>query len=129
VARSYPQPTKPGETGQLRFPPETALWTSDLTGGIISSGGEFSNAFLTPFYQSATVKSYLTQPQNEAHLANLSPLGYFNPRGRGFPNVSSVALNYLVVSNGQLMAVSSTLVFTPLFRVHDRKDQEWNGSI
>jgi tripeptidyl-peptidase-1 len=54
-----------------------------------TSGGGFSNFFPTPSYQQSAVTTYLNQYNNPA----TEP--YFNARGRGFPDVSSIgAITY-----------------------------------
>ncbi|CDO69086.1 hypothetical protein BN946_scf184992.g35 [Trametes cinnabarina] len=62
-----------------------------------SSGG-FSNYYPAPSYQTSAVASYLTQ-LSASSRAN-STLGRFNESGRGFPDVSSKADNFLVWENG-----------------------------
>ncbi|KAI9069018.1 family S53 protease-like protein [Trametes sanguinea] len=62
-----------------------------------SSGG-FSNYYPAPSYQADAVAGYLTQLSSSAQ-AN-STLGRFNATGRGFPDVSAKADNFLVWENG-----------------------------
>jgi tripeptidyl-peptidase-1 len=100
--------------GSTKFPPETAFWLNS-SGTIYTSGGGFSNVFQTPFYQSAAVEAYLNQPQYKAHFENLSSLRYFDNHGRGYPDVSTTALNCLVISDGQLITVSGTSASTIIF--------------
>ncbi|EQB53937.1 Pro-kumamolisin [Colletotrichum gloeosporioides Cg-14] len=80
-----------------------------------SSGGGYSRAFKTPFYQQSASRSYLNQPSLQSHLWNLSTAGYFNPRGRGFPDVSAVANNVVAYSNGKLWRVTGTSASAPVF--------------
>jgi tripeptidyl-peptidase I len=121
--------------GSRAFPPETALDTTlGSASTIVSSGGGFSNIFSAPFYQSAAVEAYLTQPEHRAHLANLSLSGYFNPHGRGYPDVSVVALNYLVFTNGNLRSGTGTSASTPVFasmivRINDARLRAGKGPV
>jgi tripeptidyl-peptidase I len=113
--------------GETPFPPETAF-SLDLYNYHYTSGGGFSSIFPTPGYQSAAVQSYLADPAQRDHLANLSSMGYFDARGRAYPDVSAVALNYLIYSNGELMTVSGTSGSTPVFasmiaRINDARLQ------
>ena len=57
------------------------------------SGGGFSNVFPQPSYQADVVKNYLnTGP-------NLPPTSYFNPDGRGFPDIAALCNHFWVVNN------------------------------
>jgi len=95
------------------FPPETAF---DITSPIVSSsGGGFSRVFPTPFYQALAVPAYLVGSSNKSHLANLSRQGYFNPRGRGYPDVSAVSTNVIAASNNKLWLIAGTSASAPLF--------------
>lgn len=102
--------------GSKYFPPETALnqFVGNST-SIVSSGGGFSNIFSTPFYQSAETEAYLTKSERQPHLTNLSSSGYFNPCGRGYPDISALAAGYLVFVNGSLHTILGTSASTPVF--------------
>jgi len=77
-------------------------------GGIITSGGGFSNNFAQPSYQATAVAQYL-------RTANLPPAGQFNPQGRAYPDVSSLGYNYNVVIGGHTYGLSGTSASTPVF--------------
>ncbi|RPD57829.1 family S53 protease [Lentinus tigrinus ALCF2SS1-7] len=72
-----------------------------------SSGG-FSNIFARPDYQSSAVSSYL------AALGSTNS-GLYNTTGRGFPDVSAQALNYLIRESGAWELVLGTSASTPTF--------------
>lgn len=77
------------------------------------SGGGFSTLFSRPKYQDTFVKNYFTNEK-----ANLPPASYFNASGRGFPDVSAVGTNFLVLVGGiggPPMPVSGTSAATPVF--------------
>lgn len=71
------------------------------------SGGGFSWYFNTPNYQSADTNSYINN-----HLDS-SWNGYYNPRGRGYPDVSLFAENWNIVINGKSSYVSGTSASSP----------------
>ncbi|KAF4901595.1 Tripeptidyl-peptidase SED1 [Colletotrichum viniferum] len=60
-------------------------------------------------------RSYLNQLSLQSHLWNLSTAGHFNPRGRGFPDVSAVANDVVAYSNGKLWRVAGTSASAPVF--------------
>lgn len=98
------------------FPPETAfnhLLSDNVT--VASSSGGFSNTFPAPSYQASATQSYLKQPQCSDHLSELSSSGYFNPEGRGYPDVSAMASNVLVYLDGGLHSVLGTSAAAPIF--------------
>ncbi|KAF4879100.1 Tripeptidyl-peptidase SED1 [Colletotrichum siamense] len=99
-------------TSWKSFPPETAFSISNPPS---SSGGGYSRVFKTPFYQQGASMSYLNQPSLQSHLRNLSTAGYFNPRGRGFSDVSAVANDVVAYSNGKLWRVAGTSASAPVF--------------
>ncbi|KAK2015250.1 subtilisin-like protein [Colletotrichum eremochloae] len=119
--------------GETPFPPETALRLSK-NGYEFTSGGGFSNLFPTPWYQKGAVESYLAHPDYQTHLSNLSSSGYFNTQGRGFPDVSAMALNYLVRTNNKLMTASGTSAAAPVFasmvtKINDARLKSGKGPV
>ena len=57
------------------------------------SGGGFSNVFPRPSYQTDAVEKYLkTGP-------HVPPTSYFNPNGRGFPDIAAVCNHFWIVNN------------------------------
>lgn len=103
-----------GGTSWDAFPPETAFERADATLNYSSAGG-FSRIFDIPFYQFGAVADYLKKSEHRDHLANLSAAGYFNARGRGFPDVSAIASNVIVRSNGAFYLVGGTSASAPIF--------------
>lgn len=98
------------------FPPETAFshsFSDNVT--IATSAGGFSRTFSTPFYQAAKTREYLDNSENSEHLFNLSSSGYFNSRGRGYPDLAAIASNYLVYLDGALHSVLGTSAAAPVF--------------
>lgn len=101
------------------FPPETAfMWQTKEPNGSIavvgSSGGGFSRLFPAPQYQTEAVASYLQNESQRDHLTNLSQAGYFDARGRGYPDVSVTANGYLMYVLGTLHQVLGTSAATPV---------------
>ena len=102
---SSPYVTSVGATmGVESGTPEVACQSDK--GGIITSGGGFSNIFPAFPQQKAAINQY---------LKSVSPkpvLGY-NSVGRGFPDVSLAGLNYVVVIGGSLYGVAGTSASAP----------------
>lgn len=71
------------------------------------TGGGFSKNFAAPSYQSSVVATYLA-----AQGSTYS--GKFNAKGRGFPDVSAQASNYIIYSGGRAQTVSGTSCATPM---------------
>eukprot|EP00931_Biecheleriopsis_adriatica_P075609 TRINITY_DN49434_c0_g1_i1.p1 TRINITY_DN49434_c0_g1~~TRINITY_DN49434_c0_g1_i1.p1 ORF type:complete len:827 (+),score=125.07 TRINITY_DN49434_c0_g1_i1:70-2481(+) len=80
-------------------------------GGGITSGGGFSSDFKRPWYQQAAVEHYLSQ--TDAPLPGQHELRH-NASGRGFPDISAIANNYLVLMGKNVEAMSGTSASTPL---------------
>lgn len=78
-----------------------------LTDGAGSTGG-FSNYFPTPSYQSSQVLSYI-KGLGSAYT------GRYNASGRGFPDVSALAVNYTTIWRGGSVSVSGTSASAPVF--------------
>lgn len=114
--------------GGTKFPPTDKRW-SPGTGfpaeiayrqilsdnhTVSSSGGGFSNVFPAPFYQIGLVDDYMKKSHETSHLRNLSSSGYFNQHGRGYPDLSGLANDYLVYICGDLHKVKGTSAPTPV---------------
>jgi tripeptidyl-peptidase-1 len=82
---------------------------SDL-GGVITSGGGFSTYNPTPSWQKAAVKSYF---QNL--LSFIYPTDGYNPKGRGYPDVSLIGVWYEVFIQGELTPIFGTSASAPVF--------------
>jgi tripeptidyl-peptidase I len=85
---------------------------SSTIGGVITSGGGFSNvinrATLAP-WQDAAVATYLSDP------SNIPPLSYFNASGRAYPDVATYGSNYFVYLNASIVRESGTSASAPVF--------------
>jgi tripeptidyl-peptidase-1 len=84
---------------------------SSRNGGIITTGGGFSNYYSRPLYQEKAVSNYL----DLVNGANNQPLNGYNKKGRGYPDVSLLAFNYVVYIGGEQTTVSGTSASTPVF--------------
>jgi len=71
------------------------------------SGGGFSNVFARPSYQTDDVEKYLNSGPH------MPPTSYFNPNGRGYPDISAVCYEFWIVDNMYLELVSGTSASTP----------------
>ena len=83
--------------------PERAC-QADL-GGVITSGGGFSNVNPRPFWQDDAVNSYFSQ---------IPMKGSLNAEGRGYPDVSLMGFHYEFVVGG-VNYVASEASATPVF--------------
>lgn len=83
--------------------PEVAC--SSMAGGIITTGGGFSDIFSTPVYQQEAVNGFLKRTNTVG----------FNSRGRGYPDVSLVGHDYAIILGGKLTSESGTSASTPAF--------------
>lgn len=74
------------------------------------SGGGFSNVFKQPSYQTEVVQNYLkTGPR-------MPPTKYFNPNGRGYPDVAALSRHFWIVNNLiPVPGVMGTSASTPTF--------------
>jgi tripeptidyl-peptidase-1 len=73
-----------------------------------ASGGGFSNISSMPSYQSKAVHAYLNSG------VALPPTGYFNPMGRGLPDLSAIGHNCMIYTQGSGQAVGGTSCASPI---------------
>jgi len=107
VFPASPHVTSVGATqGPEAGKPEVAC--SSATGGIITTGGGFSNVFTTPSYQAAAVSQYLS------NAPDLPPTSMFNTQGRGYPDIGAMGNHYISIIGGQELVGSGTSASTPL---------------
>ena len=86
---------------------------SSTIGGVITSGGGFSNVYSRAEYatwQEAAVEKYLN-----VDGATPTEPNYFNQAGRAYPDVSAYGSNYFVYLDGQIVRESGTSASTPAF--------------
>lgn len=88
--------------------PEVAC--SSMAGGIITTGGGFSDVFPMPEYQRKAVEQFIATPG-----AYPDGVDHFNHTGRGFPDVSLLGYNYRVYVGGRAVAESGTSASAPAF--------------
>ncbi|UNI22942.1 Tripeptidyl-peptidase I [Purpureocillium takamizusanense] len=72
-----------------------------------STGGGFSWYFPAPSYQSADTKKYISNNLDNSYS------GYYNPSGRGFPDVALVGEYYDIILNGGTQRVYGTSASSP----------------
>jgi len=80
-------------------------------GGVITTGGGFSTYYDAPYYQKKALKYYFDNSPDA--LPNIT--GYYNPYGRGFPDISAYSVNYAVVMSGGISRIAGTSASTPAF--------------
>jgi subtilase family serine protease len=83
---------------------------SAATGGVITSGGGFSNVFARPAYQRAAVDAYLRAPNVKLPQGK----NFYNPLGRGYPDLAAYSNNYITIMGGELSMSSGTSASTPM---------------
>ncbi|KAH7909406.1 peptidase S8/S53 domain-containing protein [Hygrophoropsis aurantiaca] len=76
---------------------------------VFFSGGGFSNYFPRPDYQEGDVQGFLDK------LAPGTYEGLYNPYGRGIPDVSAQAYNFLIVYQANTTYVAGTSCSSPTF--------------
>ena len=77
-------------------------------GGVITSGGGFSQFATTPPWQTSVVSSYFNSLATQ-------PVSGYNFQGRGYPDVSLLGVQYEVIVNGQVQQIYGTSASTPAF--------------
>ena len=98
----------------------TPYWPSSSpyvtsVGGTISdvktvwpgSGGGFSNVIPAPDYQKDTIKMYLNKFKSPNRV-------YFNPFGRGYPDLSAFAVGCMTINDGEFWPLDGTSCATPI---------------
>jgi tripeptidyl-peptidase I len=95
--------------------------TSDSS-SIYTCGGGFSNSFTVPWYQrNATAHCLAIEDMTLRNISNR-----FSPNGRGIPDVSAAAANFVVYMDWGLKAVHGTSAAAPVFasvivKLHDAR--------
>ncbi|KAI1325715.1 putative alkaline serine protease AorO [Xylariaceae sp. FL0255] len=89
------------------------------------SGGGFSNIYPRPSYQDSAVNTYLTDHTPTYKTYNISGTnnpsesvtagGLYNIGGRGYPDVSAVGDNVLIINNGLPTLIGGTSAAAPVF--------------
>ena len=89
------------------------------------SGGGFSNIYPRPAYQNAAVNTYLTQhtPSYQSYSTSgmnnppesVTKGGRYNKAGRGYPDISAIGDNVVVVVNGMFELIGGTSAAAPTF--------------
>lgn len=80
---------------------------ADFSPSITSPGGGYSWHFSAPDYQKNDTTAFANSLQGQGYD------GYFNPSGRGYPDISLVSKNYLVYVNSKLLYVRGTSASSP----------------
>lgn len=76
---------------------------SSSEGQNITTGGGFSNYYLKPEFQVNAISDYFSQISPAQ-----SSYAQYNPKFRGYPDVSLIAADYLVVIGGEYYLLSGT---------------------
>lgn len=82
-------------------------------GGVITTGGGFSASIRAHSWQSATTTAYWATVAT-GNASSVPATGY-NAEGRGYPDVSVIAVNYRVVIGGQWTGLYGTSASAPVF--------------
>ncbi|KAL4095556.1 hypothetical protein PRIC1_008930 [Phytophthora ramorum] len=100
--------TKAQQAAKPFFRTNEEVICSVENGGIITSGGGFSNIYPIPEYQRKAVERYLA-----TRNIPTTP-GFFNTSGRAYPDVAALGAGFLVYMGGRLSSVSGTSASTPV---------------
>lgn len=74
----------------------------------ITTGGGFSGYFERPEYQKLAINKYFDSLDDQ-------PILGYNRYGRGYPDISLLATNYIVVVNDNLFSIDGTSASAPVF--------------
>ena len=92
------------EIGQAEIAAQSQL------GGMITSGGGFSNVFARPSWQSHAIPDYFN---TLTAVNNLPHVGY-NTSGRGYPDISLISVKYQVIIGGKQVSIFGTSASSPV---------------
>ncbi len=84
--------------------PETAC--ASPTGGLITTGGGFSDYFAAPSYQKKAISSY---------FSNNTAVSGYSTTGRGYPDISIIGVDYVIALQGSSQVVFGTSASSPVF--------------
>jgi tripeptidyl-peptidase-1 len=82
------------------------------TGGVITSGGGFSNLYKIPSWQVDTIQGAYFSYIN---IAGLEPAQGFNISGRGYPDISALGFNYNVLLGSFRPFIDVNMFYFQLF--------------
>lgn len=105
-----------GVGGTTRQDPEVAVEilssvaSGNSTDGGFFSGGGFSSYFARPSYQNAQVEAYLPSINSTYNSS-----GYYNPAGRGIPDVAAQSWRFQVFIAGNATFIGGTSAASPTF--------------
>jgi len=112
---SCPWVTAVGGTQRASDPNEPAaretVYRRQISNHTSSSGGGFSNVFPAPWFQRPHTSTYLRRERG--HLSAME--GRFRADGRGIPDVSALASEYVVAVEGKTVKVHGTSASTPVW--------------
>eukprot|EP00638_Chattonella_subsalsa_P007822 CAMPEP_0117741006 /NCGR_PEP_ID=MMETSP0947-20121206/4661_1 /TAXON_ID=44440 /ORGANISM="Chattonella subsalsa, Strain CCMP2191" /LENGTH=669 /DNA_ID=CAMNT_0005557191 /DNA_START=475 /DNA_END=2484 /DNA_ORIENTATION=- len=80
-------------------------------GSIVTSGGGFSFLYDSPWYQQKHVSEYVTGAASMEGFP--STQGFFNPNGRGYPDISAYGANYATIQSKGLTFYCGTSASAP----------------
>ncbi|KAM7214448.1 Peptidase S8/S53 domain containing protein [Rhypophila decipiens] len=121
----WADPTNPADTGEAAF-------NQTISDGVqVTSAGGFSNVFGRPSFQALATPKYLAE---QPGVRSLSEAGRFSLLGRGLPDVSAMARNYLVALHGSFHAVGGTSAAAPVIaamvaRINDARFKQGKGPV
>jgi tripeptidyl-peptidase-1 len=93
----------------FQFRESDCWWSSQSqSNGIITTGGGFSTYYPRPSWQTSALLAYRNR-------LTAAPKSGYNSGGRGYPDVSLVAVKYQVVVGGQATDIYGTSASAPVF--------------
>ena len=88
--------------------PEIACQSQE--GGVITTGGGFSTYFATPSWQTNATSHYFDTLDDSK-----KPTSGYNAKGRGYPDISFIGVNYQVVIQDSFYSLYGTSASSPVF--------------
>lgn len=76
-------------------------------GGVITSGGGFSNYYSAPSWQRQAISQYFASVSTQ-------PVAGYDANGRGYPDIALIGVNYQIVLNGITGGVYGTSCSSPV---------------
>jgi tripeptidyl-peptidase-1 len=98
---------------ELEIPTAETACSSEggVASGVITSGGGFSTLYAAQDWQKETLDGYWAGVEDGSFVR---PFHGYNRGGRGLPDVSALAHNYIVAVGLELTAVSGTSASSPV---------------
>jgi len=85
---------------------KTEIACQSQLNGVITTGGGFSTYYSTPSYQQSIVNYYFNNLKSK-------PRSGYNSKGRGYPDIAFIGVNYQVYIQGSIYGLYGTSASAP----------------